>query len=497
MALCFRTVAGGRFIRYNYAAQRVAVPSLATLAGVLDAVPLEDGSPFAPAGGSCAFDAAAAWGGFSAVNVTAFMHDAHVNATSTLAFMDPGYEWGNPLAPTLTGSPDLSLVDFLVAARVFNIYMVDACIPGTAEHALMERIAVVNPWPRPIAVFGYDDTWPLAGDLFEAETTCVSSNNMGQVATAGVPNLSWMRSQAPPITAPLVQSPAPLEPLNASRTYVAFVVGDGDNVAMVRADRHKWMQQRADACSLSGEEARVPRAANDDGLQGGPCFPLAWTISPHLLYLAPGMLRWFYDTAATTRADFFVLPPSGHLYSYPALMHASDAAAFVAATEEDCRLLNSSASVEWEFAGMWPAAVADYVPRYGARGVVRALFAVNVPYLVPAPEFPRGEFYKVVPGAAPGAADTVLFAPNEWRGTSGSADPALHPFLNNATEMAARLGAYPRGTVTAIYVTSDGGAQLSDISALVALLPEHVRVVNPRAIADLALQAHALGGGGV
>jgi hypothetical protein len=44
-------------------------------------------------------------------------------------------------------------------------------------------------------------------------------------------------------------------------------------------------------------------------------------------------------------------------------------------------------------------------------------------------------------------------------GTSGSADPALHPFLNNATEMAARLGAYPRGTVTAIYVTSDGDAE--------------------------------------
>ena len=39
-----------------------------------------------------------------------------------------------------------------------------------------------NSWPRPITVFGYDDTFAVAGDLFEAETTCVKEHNMGQVS---------------------------------------------------------------------------------------------------------------------------------------------------------------------------------------------------------------------------------------------------------------------------------------------------------------------------
>ena len=34
--------------------------------------------------------------------------------------------------------------------------------------------------------------------------------------------------------------------------------------------------------------------------------------------------------------DWFVLPPSGHLYAYPSLMSDADQAAFVAATEADC-----------------------------------------------------------------------------------------------------------------------------------------------------------------
>ncbi len=55
----------------------------------------------------------------------------------------------------------------------------------------MEQIVTNNPWPRPIAVYGYDDTFPVAGDLFEAETTCVKEHNMGQVASTGVNNLSF------------------------------------------------------------------------------------------------------------------------------------------------------------------------------------------------------------------------------------------------------------------------------------------------------------------
>ena len=47
---------------------------------------------------------------------------------------------------------------------------------------------------------------------------------------------------------------------------------------------------------------------------------------------------------------------------------------------------------------------------------------------------------------------------------------------------------YPPGTVTAIYMTTDGGSGLQDPYDLVALLEDHVEVVDHEAIADFALR---------
>jgi hypothetical protein len=56
-------------------------------------------------------------------------------------------------------------VDYIVKEKLFNFFMLNKCITGTPEHKLLEWIVVENPWPRPIAVMGYDDTWALAGDV--------------------------------------------------------------------------------------------------------------------------------------------------------------------------------------------------------------------------------------------------------------------------------------------------------------------------------------------
>jgi hypothetical protein len=446
------------------------VPLLVTASGVLGGVPLEDGSPLLPPGTPPApvvFDAVTAWAGFSPLNATAFAYAAWGNATTTLAKMNPGYDVaGHSLDPTppLTGAADLSLADYIVSHRLFNFYLVSGCIPGTDEHTLVEAMSAGrNPWPRPIAVWGYDDTAPIGGgDTFEAETLCVSRRNMGQVATSGVSNLAFL-SRAPPLTAPLVQVPAPAIPFNASRTYVSFIVGDGDNIAYLKSSRFDWLQQRAAECAAPA----------------GCGYPLGWSISPHLLQVAPDMLRWYAAAAAATAHDYLVLPPSGHLYAYPTLMRPADQAAFVAATEADAAMLNTSTTVAWEFMGTWGAAIAEYVPRYAPVGQVRALVAVNVPFFVPVIDFGPDEFFKVINGSV------VLFRPNEWRGTTGGI------FLQNATTFAADINAYPPGTVTAIYMTSDGGAQLSDFTALAALLGEHVVVVPPPNVADLAVASHA------
>lgn len=463
LTACVNTGVVRGYIRYNFSAQQELVPNLVTLAAVTDSLPLEDGSPFIPNAGALVFDAIVAWKDFRAINATAFVFSRYANSTTTLAKMNPGWDVHDaPLGPwTLKYAPDLSLVDWIVKQRLFNFFLLYGCIPGTEEHALMETIATANAWPRPIAVWGYDDTFSVAGDVFEAETTCVSEHNMGQIASVGVNNLAYF-SRAPPITTPLVNA-VPRATFNASKTYIAFVVGDGDNLAFVKGSRYEWLQQRLQLCSTR------------------PCFPLLWSMSPHLSWAAPDLLRAFYNQTLQTRMDAFILPPSGHLYSYPSMMSSEDQASFVAATETDAYLLNSSGSVEWEFAGTWGAAISNYLPHYAARSVVNYFVAVNVPYMLPMLEFAADEFFKLIGGSV------VLFRPNEWRGTSGGADP-LKPFLPDAPTMAARVNGYPRGTVTQIYLTSDGGATLSDYFDLAELLAEHVEIVGNE-IGYLAVEA--------
>jgi hypothetical protein len=484
VAQCLSSSAAAGRIRYSYSAQQVLVPLLLTAAGVLDAVPLEDGSPLLPPSPpvvDVVFDAIARWGSpdvnatGAALNVTADAFALFGGNTTGMAKMNPGYSWQDraPLSPVppFTSSPDLSLGDLVVANSLFNFYLPDGCIPGTDENALLIRMvngtaASQHPWGSPpFSVLGYDDTWPLfGGDIFEAETTCdLAAPGMGQVASTGVNNLAFFSRSAAPVVSPLAQPPLPPVRLNASRTYVSFVVGDGDNIAYVKSTRQTWFAARASAC------AAVP---------AGPlcAFPLGWSLSPHLTTLAPGILRWYYGVAAATGRDYFVLPPSGHLYAYPALMPPATQAAFVAATETDAWLLNTSTTVEWEVMGTWAAALETYAPRYAARGQVKGLVSVNVPYLVPVLEF-GGEPVKVVNGSV------AVFAPFEWRGTTGGG-PA--PFTQNATAWAAQLNGMPAGSLVSIYLTSDGGASWQDFGDLAAMLGEHVEVVPPDTLAGLA-----------
>lgn len=131
----------------------------------------------------------------------------------------------------------------------------------------------------------YDDTFALAGDIYEAETSCNKYHNMGQVASSGCNNLAYYSRENPPDT-PLQQNPdrPVVAQYNNSKTYVALVVGDGDNINFMKGSRRGWMQDRvtrATGCGI-GSAYRHNRTR---------CFPLLWSISPQLLHLAPAMLR--------------------------------------------------------------------------------------------------------------------------------------------------------------------------------------------------------------
>lgn len=468
MSNCMKSSAVKGHIRYNFKSQQIVVPEIITLAGVLDAVPLQDDSS-STASSPVAFDAVKVWNNFTALEATQYLLDHHIHQTSGMAKMNPGLDThhGDPAKPKLTGLPDPGLIDFIVKKRLFNFFLNDGCIPLTKEHALMEKIASSNPWPRPITVYGYDDSYGHTGDLFEAETNCVSQHNMGQVASNGFSNMAyWSNKQT--ITTPLVQNPeAPSKAYDRTKTYITFIIGDGDNLNFLKGSRRDWMTERVMNCK-----------------SGKGCFPLLWTISPNVVKNLPDLGRWYYNQSYLTKQDYFVLPPSGHLYAYPSQMGNDDQAAFVTATETDCKLLNTSGTVTWEWFYSWDKAVVDFFPQYAKNGVVRSLFAVNVPFNLPTGVFLPGEHFKVFGGK------TVLFAPREWRGTSGKGDVPLgkHNDLT-AADMAKEINGYKKGSVTNIYMTSDGGAKMQDFYDLVALLDSHVEVVSHTAIADMAIAA--------
>jgi hypothetical protein len=310
---------------------------LITLAAVLNAVPLEANNPaISSTQPTMVLDLTKEWGGFSPNAATSYMYDNYVNQTTTLAWMNPGYDnAAKPSDPPLTKSPNPGLIDFIVRERIFNFYMNNACIPNTDDYALMTKMLQSNPWPKPIAVYGYGDSYPIAGDIFEAETDCTKEHNMGQIATTGVNNLSFF-ARKPAITAPLAQNTITPETFNASRTYVTFVLGDGDNVAFVKSSRRDWMLNRMGHCTEEKKDSYLD------------CFPLTWSLSPHLLHFSPDIARWYYDNAKATGNDFFMLPPSGDLYSYPSEFPDDLQQVYAENTAQDCFLMNTTGTVHWE-----------------------------------------------------------------------------------------------------------------------------------------------------
>lgn len=382
-----------------------------------------------------------------------------------MAKLNPGYDVhtlsGN-IHRNLTHIMDSMFIDYSVKEKMFTFFEIEGCIPGTGEHALLEEIVNNNPWPKPITVYGYDDSWGLLGDLFEAETTCVKERNMGQVASTGVVNLGFFSREKEPV---LKSNPDPeIATYNSSKTYISFVVGDGDALYEYR--------------NMKDEMTRRVGYCNDDP---DGCFPLIWSISPQMTKSAPLWIDWFYEQAQKTGKDFFILPPSGDLYSYPSLMSGQDRANFVNSTEVDAQKLDTSGTMAWEWVFSWEHAIKTYFPLYSLNNIVRGFFLVNVPYPLPIEAF--FGTYKVVGG------NTVLFKPlADWqRSTDGNYTG--HDKKDNLTpaQMSDKINHLKPGTVTYVYMTHDHGSSIESIYHCVQNLTDHVEVVNHNNLVDMAL----------
>ncbi|MFO0627067.1 MAG: hypothetical protein U0325_15775 [Polyangiales bacterium] len=460
-------------VRYEYASQRALLPNVLTVAAALGALPVD-----ASLGLTCARTAFDAVEGFRERNTpllaTRYVFEQYGAQTTGLAMLNPGYDMQTPdqSNPPITRDMGAALVDTVFARRLFVVFLVNGCTAGHPERALLSTLANAGRWPTPVGVYGYNSSWLVAGGyLHEAQTRCLDSRNMGAIASEAN-NLSFFATRAAPIRAANVVRPNALEgtTYDPARTYVAFVVGDGDNIAYMLSTRRDWFRQRLASCAAAG----------------APCPPLTWTISPHLAQLAPDVLRWYYEQARRTGRDYFALPPSGHLYAYPSSLAPAAADAFVAATEEDACILGLGSTVHWDWNGTWRDAEDRFLPKYAREGgPIRGVFAMNVPYPLPAfTSWPDDQFYAVLSGA--GGGRTAVFRPRSWRGVRDDSNR----FFYGPQRMSEEINGYPRGTVTWVYLTSDGGLTLeTSYAAILAHLAPHVQLVSTDTAARLALAA--------
>ncbi|MFP4502560.1 MAG: hypothetical protein ACLFTT_16310 [Candidatus Hydrogenedentota bacterium] len=466
-----------RCVRYSYAEQQELLPNILTIGAVLGAIPVavEMDVPCE----NIVFDATVVLKDYDTPYLaTKYVYENFVNETTGLAMLNPGYPTRGEKVwnPELSGDMNPVMIDFVFSEKLFTMFLVNGCIKCTWEHDLLNDIVSVNPWPKPIGVYGYANYWMVFGGyLFEAQTLCARPRNMGAIPTS-VNNLSFFSTRREPITEPDDLRANELEGIdyNPGKTYVAFIVGDGDNIAFMLGMRVAWLRQRAEACR-GGDNS---------------CPPLTWTISPHLARIAPDVLQWYYTMGRETGNDYFMLPPSGHLYAYPSSLDDKTMQdKFVEATEADARLLGTQSTVHWEAFWEWRYAENSFLPKYaGTDAGIKGVFPVNVPYMFPTGTWKSNQFFKLIDGQERGK--VVLFRPRQWRGVHGNGIFMDKAFYVSPEEMASELGAYPRGTVTAIYMTSDGGLNLNNsVMELVKMLPEHVRLVSADTAVELALEA--------
>lgn len=469
-----------RCVRYAYGEQQRLLPNVLTVGAVLEAVPLDEGLDVA-----CedeVFDARVELRERNTPYLaTQYVYERYVDDTTGLAMINPGYDPSSSRVwdPPVTRDISAALVDFVFSQKLFVTFLVNGCIAPTEEHQLFEQIASSNPWPKPIGVYGYADYWLVFGGyLFEAQTQCVSSRNMGEIATI-VNNLSFFSSRRRPIEdGRELERNAPEEVVyDPSQTYVAFVVGDGDNVQYILDARSRWLRDRLAQC------ARDPQS----------CAPITWTMSPHLTHLAPDVLEWYFAQSRETGRDYFMLPPSGYLYAYPASLNDEDQERFIAGTEAAATILGTVSTVDWEWFTTWRSAETSFLPKYARNGVIQGIFPVNVPYLLPTfTGWKANQTFKVLAG--PEGGEVALFRPREWRGVDGSGTGILEPFFLRPEDMAKELAGYPRGSVAYVYMTSDGGLDLENsFTAMIHDLPAHVRLVSADTAARLAIEAAGSG----
>jgi len=464
-----------KIVLYSYETQRDLLPQIVSLAIHFNAVPvaIEDdlGS-----GETVVFDASKTWDGFTPAQSVEYILDNYsaTFAKDKLVKTNPGYSYAHdhPLNYTLTGRIAYSVLDFAAENKIFTFFLPTGCVPFTDDHKVHERVIKTfssdGGQGKPITVFGYDNSVPLfGGDTYEAETNCVREHNMGQVASH-IPNIGFhlVGEKDPVADLPFVPKERESKVYDASKVYVAIIVGDGDNFWHLKYSHHTYMDQRKEKCNENPES----------------CFPMAWSMSPEAARsgrMADVVNNLFARMKSSGGDDRIVLPPSGSLYSYPGMMSDVGQEEYIEGMDEDLKNYGTRMSVHWEWFYDWMHTVKTYFPKWASfTSEPRGFILTNVPYLFPMGLFGLKSDFRVINDSV------YLFRPNEWRYSSqkGSLSPS---------EMAAKVNAFEPGYISPIYTTRDGSLDVVNMSfEMVDMLNDNVEVVDVETLLDLAVQKH-------
>ncbi len=240
---------------------------------------------------------------------------------------------------------NLTMRDYLIASEAFVFYYSQGPLAWPQEQAATLRI--LHTAPRGIPVLGwFNSTTETEENHF---VQMVSREGKYLVGGYDTPNLSVLssfgRNQTFGQGNPLSQSVS-LD----DKVYAVLGVADGDNLDYI--SRRMW------------ELWHSP-------VRGS--IPIAWSLNPLLLDLAPAYLDYYYGTA--TSVDSFVASPSGAGYLYPDFLGEGDIEPFLVASSRYLEatdmdvvwLLNSFPASETPFS---QETLSAYVRGLEPRGLV-------------------------------------------------------------------------------------------------------------------------------
>jgi hypothetical protein len=429
---------GGILYNHDY------LQSIITLAGVFSAIPIDD-TLFKQFPNTTIVYNATFWeNNIQATDIAM----KYVNSTSSLA---------------IQGSKDIQigyLVDWIVNQKLFTIYLKDMCVPFTTDNKLLKEIVSKSNWPIPIRAYGYNFQNPIFGAFpWEAETTCISS--MGQIASSASSNLAfWSQWNKFKQEEKLKQTNENEIEYNSNTTYIALVYGDLDNIDYVQNMGQQHMRFRVNKC------IKDPTS----------CFPLTWTLSPNLIHISPEIMRWYYKQASQTGQDWFIMPPSGTLYSYPGLMDNNTQTQYVNDQNKQALIMNTHGSIHWELLLTWKYAFNNYFPRYINTNGTTSFFLNNVPWMIPILEMEiEDETYKWFDNSV------VVFKPaHNW-----CPGMKMSGYPGNSTQMANKINKLKVGSIQYIYIIQN--TDPNDIFEMVKQLESHVKLVGYENLVKLSM----------